>query len=99
MAGKDHEIMSMVIYIVLFGGVPPFFETSVTNHGRVLTGPSGPVLRPCDTRSLLLPFPFPSPDVQVWTSGHLAPPASVERGRHCRSIGHGQCLAHYPSRC
>lgn len=70
----------MLIYIVLSGGVPPFFETSVTNHGRVVTGPHGPVLRTCDTRSLLLPFPFPSPDVQVWTSGHLVPPASMERG-------------------
>lgn len=98
MAGKDHEIMYMVIYIVLSGGIPPFFVMSVTSHGRVDTGPCGPALRPRDTCSLLLPFPFPFPNVQMWTSGHLVPLASMEMCCHCRSIGHCQYLGHCLSR-
>lgn len=42
---------------------------SVPNYRRVSTGPHIWVLRACcNPHSLLLLFPVPSPDVQVWTS-------------------------------
>lgn len=59
----------MVIYTILLGSVPASFETSVPNYRRVSTGPRIWVLRACcNPHSLLLLFPVPSPDVQVWTS-------------------------------